>query len=250
VEGLSTQTYTFGSIIKPQGDVPKLVERSHVSIAIAAIKCFATDDPGGVDEPYLITTIYGLDPSRPEDLAHTQRIDNSEFGDIGTGDIFAKSRQIANDIVVPGDGEIRIHVQLWDEEVVGSTEGLRDATNATAQAAITAAMSYFGGPVGAGGAILTAASGLLSTIGGAIGDFVGNFWEELFGDDLIDQHEFVIPSSFLRALTTGDPSALNRTSESIPEITYNFPDTIEDDSWLLDRGSGTYRIFFKITNVE
>lgn len=239
------QPQTFGSIIKPRGEVPRLGDRQHVSIEIAAIRCFGTDDPDGDDQPYLITTVYALDPSRPAELVDTRRIDNGDgIGDVEADDVFAHNRPLATKVPVPGDGGIRVHVQLWDEELVGSTGNLKDLTSAAAQSGISAGLSAIKG--GAAVAVALKASGILDDVGDAIGGWVAGIYSDLVGDNLVDQHDFVIPSSFLRALTHGDPAALNRTSRAIPGVSFNFPDRIEDDSWLFDRGQGTYRVFFRV----
>lgn len=152
-------------------------------------------------------------------------------------------------MVVPGDGSIRIHIQLWDEEAVGSTSNLKDATSAAAQAAIAAGMTAINPILGGSGAIVAAVSGILSSVGDAIGDAVADIIEEAVGDDLIDQLDFVVPSTFLKEVCFGNPASLNRMSAAIPGVMFNFPDTVEDDSWLFERGHGTYRVFFRILKV-
>lgn len=263
-EGNYVQPHTFGSIIKPRGETPRLGDRYVVSIEIAAIKCFATDDPGGTDEPYLITCVYALDPSRKVDeLVDTRRIDHSALGDADTGRVFAQARPIAANVVVPGEGEIRMNVQLWDEEMVGSTKNLKDATATAAKVAVTtgltAAGAALGGAAGGVGAVPGAIAGaalgqLLDPVSEAIGGLVADLLAGAIEDDLVDQLDFVIPSTFLHKLCFGDPEVLNRTSTSIPGVTYNFPETPEDESdagksWLFERGHGTYRVFFKITRI-
>ncbi|MFZ0546652.1 MAG: tachylectin-related carbohydrate-binding protein [Candidatus Promineifilaceae bacterium] len=250
--GTFEQPYTFGSISKPLGGTPVFSGRFIVSIDIAAIRCYHTDDPGGTDEPYLITTVYALDPSRPEESLDTRRISNGDgIGDIEGGDVFAHSRQIANSVFIPGDGNIAIRVQLWDEEMVGSTANLRDATNAATQAAIAAGLTAINVPIGGLAAVLGGATGLLNTIGEEVGGWVADLAADLVGDDLLGQREYIIPSSFLYALTTADdPAQFDRTSDHIPGVTYNFPQIAEDDTWLFnEEDKGAYRIYFKVNRL-
>jgi len=92
-----------------------------------------------------------------------------------------------------------------------------------------------------------AASGITEAVGKAIASAV----VDLLGDDLVDQKSLVIPSSFLATLRKGDPATLEKTSKTINEMSYNFPQGPEDDSWLFDRGpgKGTYRIFLRVSKV-
>ena len=248
------QAYTFGTLLKPLGGPATIGARAHVSVSVAAIRCFGTDDPGGTDEPYLVSTVYALDPALGEKAHSTTLFGHADLGDVEAGDVFGKNRQLATDMMVPGDGEIRIHVQLWDEETLEAPpEKVKNATSEVVQeglragtVAIGAAYGGPGGAAAAGGVLAVAeAIGILDGVGNAIGGVVA----DLFADNLVDQLDFVIPSSFLKALVSGDPATGDRTSAAIPGVTFNFPTGIEDDSWLFERGQGTYRMFFKITPV-
>ena len=73
---------------------------------------FTTDDPGGTDEPYLISNTYTVDPSVGQTSAHTVEISNDALGNHEAGDIFGQDQQLANNITVPGDGDITVHISL------------------------------------------------------------------------------------------------------------------------------------------
>ena len=93
--------------------------------------------------------------------------------------------------------------------------------------------------------------GLLDTIGGAIGGAIAG----IFSDDRIDGKDFVVSSDYLLKLVS-DSKSLERTSGSIPNISFNWPpppgqpDGREEDfSWLFSGGGGSYRVFFRLTVV-
>ena len=249
--GQFRQPYTFGSIIKPLNEPPQIGERVHLAVEIAAVRCFGTDDSDGTDAPYLITTVYAIDPSQGEKSVKTARIGPDGIGDVKSIDasrVFAKAQQLANDFAVPGDGEIRIHVELFDHES-GDPEDFKTKASQAAQAAVAAGLTALAGAIGLGAAIVSKVIGFL----GAVGDAIGNVVAKLFGDDLVGEHDFVVPTDFLQKLVT-QPGSLDRRSDSIPGITFNFPplpDFPEDESdaghsWLLTNGKGTYRVFFRI----
>jgi hypothetical protein len=242
------QAYTFGSIIKPLNEPPQIGERVHLAVEIAGVRCFGTDDADGKDDPYLITTVYAIDPSVGDRSVNTQRIGPDGIGDIHGGNVFAQGRQLANDFAVPGDGEIRIHVEVYDKEA-GDPEDFKKKASLAAQGAIASGLALLAGSTGIGAAILSKVGGLLDTVGDAIGGVVAG----LVGDDLIGQHDFIVTTDYLKKLVAA-PGDLDRTSDSIQGITFNFPpktDFPENDSpaghsWLFDNGSGTYRAFFRI----
>ena len=247
------QIYTFGSIVKPLGEPPTIGDRFHVSIEIAGVRCFGTDDDiDGTDEPYIITAVYTIDPSKGDWSEGTTLIGQGEIGDVTDGGVFAQNRQIANNVTVPGDGDIRISLQLWDEEMIGDGEKAKEATSEAVQTGIATALVAIGSVWGPGGSAAGASIAVLAeTVGllDAVGDAVGGAVQDLLGDELLARHDFVIPTSFLQKVRDGGAPTLDKTSRAIPGLTYNFPEGPEDDSWLLDRGKGTYRVFFRVQKV-
>jgi hypothetical protein len=247
------QSYTFGSIVKPLNHPPEIASRFLVLLEVAGIRCFGTDDPSGTDEPYLISTVYALDPIRGEESLQTIRIGPDDIGPISPPKVFAQGRQLVDKgkaFFIPGDGEIRIHLALFDAEN-GDPNEIKNKMSSSAQVALGAAIAAIPG-IGPAAAVLAKSSGLLEIASNDIGELVS----DLLADDLIDQHDFVVHSNLLLAAAR-DAQSLHRTSDSIPGIAYNFPQLKEDDSaegrsWLFDRGSGkgTYRIFLGLRVVE
>ena len=257
------QSFTFGQILKPADEPPVIVERFHVSVEIAAIYCFTTDDPGGTDEPYLISNTYTIDPSVGDTSVHTVEISNDALGNHETGDIFGQDQQLANNITVPGDGDITVNISLWDQELGINPEQAVGSISKTTSDAITAGLPALAAAIGSvalpgagtvagleAGTVLSEVMAM-SGITGAIGTAIASAVVDLLGDDLIDQKNLVIPSSFLAVLCKGDPATLEKTSKTINGMSYNFPQGPEDDSWLFDRGpgKGTYRIFLRVSKV-
>lgn len=250
-DGGFSQPYSSGSIVKPLVGDPGYV-RTHLSVEIAAVRCFGTDDPNG-DEPYVIATVYSIDPAKGEDAVTTTQVGPPDHDNSINGEsVFFQGRQLANDFTVPGDGEVRVHIQVWDVEILGKADEVKKRAGAAAQAAIAAGLVALGGATGAAGAVLSKVAGLLDSVGDAIGGVVA----DLFGDDFIGEHDFVIDQNFITALRSAPPS-LDRHSDSIPGVTYNFPQLPENDSpigrsWLLDGGPGRgqYRVFLTVRHTD
>ena len=250
------QPHTFGSIIKPLGAPPTIADRFHVTVRLAGVRCWATDDPSGNDEPYIISSVYALDPREAEKAAQTTRIGNPGVGEVDAGRVFAQNQDLAIDFAVPGDGDIRIHFELYDEETVSDPEKAKQLISKEAQAgiatgvvALTAANPLVGGVAG-GVVALAKASGLLDAFTDALGS-VAN----IFADDRLGILDLRVPNEFLAKLRD-DPQSLDKKSDAIGGATYNFPQLPEDkseagQSWFFDEdGRGTYRPFFWIQLTE
>jgi hypothetical protein len=247
--GAHLQRFEFGSILKPLDGPPVYATRYLVTIDIAAIKCFGTDDPDGEDQPYIVAAVYGVDPLVREHAVQTNEI---HFGDIEEGSIFAQGRQLTpNPILIPGDGNIQVNLSLWDEETARPS-ALQEKWKEAATAAIIAGLTLLNPAVGAAAASLETAKGIVTDLSRelitAVSDFLG------IADDHIGTHEFSITADFLRRLIA-DGAGLPRTSPSIPGIPYNFPELPETEdpvghSWLFEGGGGSYRIFLSVRAAE
>jgi Tachylectin len=250
------QPHTFGSIIKPLGTPPIIADRFHVTVRLAGVRCWATDDPSGNDEPYIISAVYALDPREPEKAAQITRIGNPGIGEVDAGRVFAQNQDLAIDFAVPGDGDIRIHFELYDEETVSDPEKAKQLISKEVQDGIAAgvgALTVAYPPVGliVGGVVVAAkAVGLLDDLTDAIGS-VAN----IFADDRLGVLDLRVSNEFLVKLRD-DPQSLDRKSDAIGGATYNFPQLPEDKSeagksWFFDEdGKGTYRPFFWIQKTE
>jgi hypothetical protein len=248
-DGNFLQAYTFGTIVKPSDAEPFIASRILVDLRIAGVRCFGTDDPSGTDEPYFVTTVVAVDPSIKDNAVQTIKFGPGEIGPISPPVVFAQDHALTNGaFAVPGEGSFNIHVTLMDHES-GDPEDVKNKASTAAQvgmAAGIAAIPLLGPPA----AVLAKSTGILEFVGDAVGDFVA----EIFGDDLIGQLTFVVDNGYLKkVLSDGETPTLTRRSDSIPGEAYNFPQLKEEDSpegrsWLFDRGpgKGTYRMFFRI----
>jgi hypothetical protein len=246
-DGRHVQEYDWGSVIKPLGDQIQIGDRFLVHIEVAGVRCFSTDD-AREDEPYIIFTLFAIDPTRTEEqLVVPGLLDATKQG-IRSGQVFGQAFQVTSgSFFVPGDGEVRIHASVWDQESGDPEEQKKKAgdwakgTMATALGMLSLIPGFaWAGPAAIGAA---QATGLLDWAATGIGDWVGGW----FSDDLIAEHDYVIPRAFLADLRDG--KIPNKTSPSISQELYNYPQADEDDSWLLHKGDtgGSYRIFFRIS---
>jgi hypothetical protein len=247
--GAYEQRYEFGSILKPLDGPPMYATRYLVTIDIAAIKCFGTDDPSGEDEPYIVVAVYGIDPLVRERAVQTNEI---HFGPVRETAIFAQGRPLMpSPIFIPGDGKIQLNISLWDEEAARPV-ALQEKWQETATALILGGLTLLNPFVGAAAASLETAKGVVTDASreliAAVSDFFG------VSDDHLGTREFSITADFLKRLIA-DGSGLPRTSPSIPGIRYNFPELPETPdatgrSWLFEGGGGSYRIFLSVRAAE
>lgn len=240
--------YNFGGLIKPLDGGIDLSFRTLATIEIAAVRCFATDDPSGTDEAYLITTVYAMDPVQGDRAIFTKKIGPTDVSsDSGQNTFFHGERLDAGAFFVAGDGGVNVHVAVFDEES-GDTSDLELAASRVAANAHRAGLVALATIplVGLAAAPIAYAASEASGLSDKVGQTAAGWIRDAFGDDLVGQRTFVIDADFLRRLKAGQVQ--DRTSDSIPNVKYNYPEIGEDDSWLLTRGSGTgaYRVFFRI----
>jgi hypothetical protein len=238
------QQYTFGTIVKHLDSAPQFASRWILTIKIAAIRCFGTDDPGGTDEPYIVVATYGMDPFGKNSV-QTREI---HFGEVRARDIFGQGEPIAlAPIFIPGDGSVQVNISLWEEEMARPSV-LQDKWRDIATSAIIGGLTMLNPGVGAAATALEASKKVISDTSReliiAVSDFLG------LSDDHLATHGFTITTDFLRRLKESG-SALVRTSPSIGSIEYNFPEftetpDVEGRSWLFEGGGGSYRIFMVI----
>lgn len=257
VDGGFQQPYSFGSIIKPAGLFPDVGDRFHVTVMLAGVRCFGTDDPSGTDEPFLITSVVTLDPRDKEKSTETKQIGPEGVGDVSVGRVFGQNLDLAVDFAIPGDGEISLNVQLFDEEATSDPVGLRNKIAAANNAALLAGLTTLTvlvPPAGAAaGAVLAALEsfGLISAFSNGIGQLIAGALDE----DHLGTVDLRITNAFLKTLRD-NPRSLDRTSDAIGGETYNFPQLPEDDSeagksWMFrEEDKGTYRPFFRIVLTE
>jgi hypothetical protein len=257
VDGGFQQRYSFGSIIKPAGTFPDVGDRSHVTVSLAGVRCFGTDDPSGTDEPFLITSVVTLDPRDQEKSAQTRQIGPEGVGDVEKGRVFGQNRDLAVDFSIPGDGGIALNLQLFDQEAISHPEEvarrIADVNNAAIIGGL-ATLTFFLPTVGA---VASGVIGALESLGliSAFSDGIGKLIAEAFADDHLGTVDLRITHEFLETLRD-NPKSLDRRSDSIGGETYNFPQLPEDDSeagrsWMFaQEDKGTYRPFFRVVLTE
>jgi hypothetical protein len=255
--GNFTRSFNFGTIIKPANEFPDIGKRFHVTVTLAGVRCFGTDDPSGTDEPYLIATVFAADPREKEKSTETTLIGPDDIGDIGSGQTFAENRDLIVDIAVPGDSDIAVNLQLFDVETISDPKKaaaeiskLHTATLIAGVATLTAFVPAAGAI--AGGILAGAqAVGLVDAFSDAIGKTIAN----AFADDHLGTVDLRITHDFLMTLRD-NPRSLDRRSAAIGGETYNFPQLPEDDSeagqsWMFrEEDKGTYRPFFRVVLTE
>ncbi|WON74455.1 hypothetical protein [Nitrosospira sp. Is2] len=259
-QGDFRKPYSFGSIIRPagEGNFPDVGERFHVTIRLQGIRCFGTDDPGGTDEPFLISSVTTLDPRDKTKSAVTTKINHDAIGDVHVGTVFGKNIDLAVDIAVPGDSDIALSLLLFDEETFSKPEDAAKKISALNTAHMQAGIATLTAFVPAAGVAVLAAEAILHAAGDYINEFsdaIGKTVADWFSDDHIGTVSLTIDNQFLRTLRD-NPESLDRKSDSIGGATYNFPQLPEDDSeagksWMFrEEGKGTYRPFFKVVRTE
>ena len=197
-DGAWRQQFRFGSLIKPQ-DVPVRFEtRWAVSIGIAAIKCFGTDDPSDHDEPYVIASVSAVDPLIGTNAISVKRHD---WETASHGKVFAtEGWQVANGFFIPGEGYVSMTVSFWDREAA-SPSGVVDKWHAIVTTGLLAGLAQLHPLAAAGGAVVDFANHLVEDLA----DDLINFVLGPFEDDLIDTVGFKIDADFLSKLQD-DPS--------------------------------------------
>jgi hypothetical protein len=263
-DGHFKQQYPVGSVVMSGSGEPAdfaVTDRYKLWIELAGVRCFASDDPGDGDEAYFITSLTAVDPSQsPASFEQSTK----RFGPqthVESGTIFAQGFALTDSaVLVPGDGSVTIHFQLYDEESGSPEEIKQKVASATetavrggvaAVAAVVAGVPTAGAGAAPGAAAATAASellGLPQLCGRKFGELIAG----IFSDDLIGTLDLQIDSDFMHALIQ-DPNALRKTAPSIGNGVYNFPQRVEDESpeghsWLIGGrdGQGSYRAFFKV----
>jgi hypothetical protein len=197
--------------------------------------------------------VYAIDPRAKEKSALTARIGPEGVGDVVEGRVFGQNKDLAVDFAVPGDADISLTVQLFDEEMIKNAPKAEAEINKNVQAGVIAGVGVITainpaiGAVAAGVLAVAKAIGVLDEIGGLIVD--------MFGDDHLGTLDLRITKEFLKTLKD-NPKSLDRTSDSIGGETYNFPQLPEDGSeaghsWMFrQEGKGTYRPFFRVVLTE
>lgn len=267
-DGNYQQDFQLGSI-KIQGNdplaTPSGVRKVLAKVRLAAVKCIGTEDPGGSDETYAIVSVINLDPNlagQGDKLVTTERTEI--INDVHAGDTILKSRAITKESGVgfPGSG-IKIHVALFDHES-GDADDIKARVQAFLEDASKKAVDALASAEAADGAELA----------GPIGDFMdfevggvkpfkiitlglADMISRLLSDDLIGEHEFVVPASVFTEWSVPSPDDPNKlpaweaSFRKIPgflenDVQFNWPQRTEDE-FLFGLGGGSYKVYLEIT---
>ncbi|MEU6622035.1 hypothetical protein ABZ926_14880, partial [Streptomyces litmocidini] len=256
-DGIARQEYLLGSITLSVADlIPKVETHYEAKVKLAAVKCFGTEDPGGTDETYVVVSLTAIDPNRAgsDQLVQTFRteIDNNVEG----GKVFFKERNIGAVRAFPGSG-IRVHVAIFDHES-GDANQIRDKIHAFLKDAAKQGAQLLAGAAAGGDPRLAGALGDVTNfeIGGVkpfelltfgLSDLIAN----ALADDLIGEHEFVIPAPNIVELTDPDrfTASFRRHPETLgSDVQFNWPRT-DADEVLFSGGGGSYKVYLTITPV-
>ena len=240
-DGTVTRSCSVGSISKPLNEPPRENSRFKTSVKIAAVRCFGTEDPSGEDEPYLVISIWGFDNVAADTLLQTVTVerDNTEES-VKAGQVFLHGKAVGREIFFPGEGGLRITVNLHEEEQ-GNKNEMREKQHQLIQTAIGFGL----GKINEAVAVAAELTGILEAATKTVTAGIA----EIFGDDLVASRTFLLDNE--TAVQIAQDPKPRRTSGSIPGVKYNFPTFVEDDSaegkgWLFEGGGGSYRVFFTL----
>jgi hypothetical protein len=236
---------------------PPTMEAYFVDIYIGAIKCFGTDDPGGIfdggsgeDEPYLIVTAVSpasafLNPGS-QTVVRTWR--SPTFEEIEGGRVFGENLMVFSDVGPIGPYGVGLKLVLMEHEH-GNEEQLRREIqtkgDAIAREALTAAAALAGIPVDRAIEDQLLDTAIMRTIGTLSVDAITN----ILKDDKMGEKDWIIPAETMRkwvdeGLT--DDSFFKGPAYQLPEsVDWNFPFT-DGPERLFSHGGGSYKVYLRI----
>lgn len=250
-----SQQYQFGKILSnPIVGVPTTFHFYACDIFVAAIKCFGSEDEGGLfsggdgeDEPYVIMTNIStasvfLDGFEGN-ISQTWR--SPTFGGITKGEVFGKHLQVFRDIRI-GPYGILLKVALLDHEH-GDEESLRKEVEEKAKKVAQDVKDIASALAGVNIDEILPEQVLDNEILDTLGDISLNVFSRALSDDKIDEKTWLIDGNMLKewvdqVLTA--TSGLNNP-ELPPDVATNFPRD-NDASHLFSGGGGSYKIYLRI----
>lgn len=226
-------------------------------IFIAAVKCFGTDDPGGIfdggegeDEPYLLITVANPTAAACDDNVNVVRTWKSPiFTEIERGDLFCLNQLVFQDVVIGRHGII-LKIALMDNEHGSAEQVRRELEEQGARIAQTvkdAVALLTGVNIDEALANQSLEDNLLDTLG----DITLGGLTELLKDDKIDEKQWQIPASVLRGWVdngTYQTSGVEYPPSELPShIDTNYPfENIFDRTWLFSGGGGSYKVYLRV----
>jgi hypothetical protein len=251
--------YQFGSISKPLSiDVPRTEIQYFADIFIAAVKCFGTEDPGGIfsggegeDEPYLIITT--INPSHvwlDQATGNIVKTWKSQiFEDVTKGEIFCQEQEVFKNLAIGRHG-ISLKIALLDHEH-GDAEELRQKVEEKGRQLAQEALSAASALAGVNTDEALSEQAMNSEIGKLIQDITFDAITDILKDDKIDEKTWRLDGTMLKDwVDTGFTvnSDVPYPPEELPShIKTNFPrENIFDTTWLFSGGGGSYKVYLRV----
>ena len=243
--------------------VPTSVTTIQARVTVSAVKCFGTDDPGGTDETFVIISVVNVNPNNvgADTLVTTMRTEINN--NVQAGHVIFQARTVGPELgtAFPSSG-LRIHVAIFDHES-GDADELRDKIQAVLDEAAKKGAQALAGAAAADDASLAGMPGDVidfeiagvkpfKILTGGLASLITGFLK----DDLIGEHDFVIPASTMAHWAIVAPDnpekfpnfeASFRTLPDVlgPSVQFNWPQKVEDE-FLFSNGDGSYKIYFTI----
>lgn len=234
-----------------------------VKITLAAVKCFDTDDPGG-DELYVVLSVTSIDPNYGgvDKLVFTTRTEIHD--DVHDDAVLFEERTLGPEepLAFPGSG-IRIHVAVYDHEH-GDADEIRDPIHTVLDDAARKGAQALAGAAAGGDPRMAGAAGDITEFEvGGVEPFklltlgMADLIAKAFSDDLIGEHEYVIPASQIVEWAEQDKDtgalpryeASFRTSPDLPRrVQFNWPPSPEEEH-MFSGGGGNYKVYFRIQPI-
>jgi hypothetical protein len=247
------QKFDFGTI-RTMGYTNCATETHWVAdIEVAAIKCFGTEDPGGLfdparDEPYLIVT--SLTPSeafiRNQPIVRVWR--SPTYTGIPGGRVFGENQLMFQDVPI-GPYGIRLKLTLMEHEHGDEAtleRKIREKGGEMAGELTQLAAGLAGIPVTEEMRDEAFDSAVVRTLG----DLSVGMLTDILKDDIIDEKNWVIDGETLKGwVQTGftDQSFIDYRNEIPPSFQSNFP---RDDPFGGDKlfagGGGSYKVYLRV----
>ena len=252
-----SQQYLLGEI--HLNDIDGVAQGStqfEVEVELSAVKCFGTEDPGGTDETFVIVSLTSINPnfSSGDSLVLTQRTEI--INNVTGGAVIFKKRPVGR--VRATGGGLKIHVAIFDHES-GDANDLRDQIHRVLEDSARQGAQLLAGAAAGGDQRLAGAVGDVTEFEvGGVKPFkiltlgIADLLADLLSDDLIGEHEFIIPAQNIKNLADQEVfnvSCRRKPQELGADVQFNWP-VREADEPLLSGGGGSYKVFFTITPIK
>lgn len=259
----------LGHLLKPLNAPPQAMGEYQAEVTLAGVRCFGTDDPGGLvparDEIYGFVTLFSLIPGKQQAVGPPVMLPLTR--DVKVGSVLFTNTPIGVVPLISGANGIKIHMTLWDEELLGSPEEAAEKVRsalvkfllvlAGASGAVAAALPGVGAAAGAVAG--SAALGVVLLENEDVSEFLKPVFEELTAslqDELLGEKTFTVNLDKILEWSTQEgfehsliPPPGSTPNELGAGVTFNTPVDIHNPMWLFNKGGdsgATYKAFFKV----